>query len=93
MSESQEPKLSERRDGDREELVRSVTVRLDQSDLVGPGQNISTRGVFFVTDRSLRVWVKIEGLEGELEGELVRVQAMAEGKTGVAIRFDAPVES
>jgi hypothetical protein len=80
----------DRRSGDRDALGGAVVVRFGQLELVGPGQNISPEGVFFVADTSLRVSVSIEGEAEPREGELVRVQTMGEGRVGVAIRFIGP---
>jgi len=80
-----------RRRSDRADLNGKVTVQFPSEPLVGPGENISEAGVFFVIDGSLRVQVQIEGREGAIEGELVRIQALSErGGAGIAIRFLEP---
>lgn len=76
-----------RRSSDRAPLDGSVTVRWPEAPLAGSGENISPQGVFFVADEALKVFVRIPGQEGEVEGELVRIQSMGEGKTGIAVRF------
>ncbi len=84
-------KMSERRDNGRKGFARDVTIQFSQAEIVGPGQNISPQGVFFVADTTLRVKVKVDGVEGDLDGELVRVQAMGEDRVGVAVRFLEPL--
>lgn len=77
----------ERRQAERGPLAGRVTVELGGDPIVGPGQNISEEGVFFVAETSLRVRVKIDGQDRWLDGEVVRVQSMGEGRVGMAIKF------
>lgn len=81
-------KTDERRDGPRVPMDDNVTVTLLTDVIVGPGQNISPHGVFFVAEASLRVKVQMPGASQAVEGKLVRVQHMGEGKLGIAVRFD-----
>lgn len=82
----------ERRDGPRLPMDENVTVTLMTDTIVGPGQNISPHGVFFVAEGSLRVKVQMPGGSEPVEGKLVRVQHMGEGKLGIAVRFDGESE-
>ena len=68
-------------------MAGPVTVCFDELKLIGPGQNISPEGVFFIADTSLRVTVHVEGEDEPRIGELIRVQNMGEGRVGVAVRF------
>ena len=79
---------SERRDPKRQDLDGEVVVELQTTRLVGSGQNISQEGVFFISDGSVPVKVRIEGEDGEIRGEIVRIESMGGGRTGVAVRFD-----
>lgn len=80
----------ERRTDERRSMDGQVSVRLVDDTFVGPGQNISRDGIFFVAESSLKVLVDTgEGSE-PLEGELVRVQSMGEGQVGIAVRFLGP---
>ncbi len=88
MAQSSKETTTSRRDGERKSFDQPVTVRIESSELVGSGQNISPQGVFFVAESTVRVWVRIEGSDEERAGELLRVQSMGDGKVGVAIRFD-----
>ena len=72
----------------RVDLAGQVTIRFAADALVGSGKNVSDQGVFFVADGSVPVKVTIEGREGELDGELVRVESMGAGKVGIAVKFD-----
>lgn len=83
---------SEHRRHERLNLDCKVTVDLDPLSIVGPGENISREGVFFVIDGRIRATVTIEGRDEVLQGELVRIQSMGAGRTGIAVRFDDPIE-
>ena len=72
-------------------MEENVTIKISTDEIVGPGQNMSAQGVFFVADTSLKVSVSIQGVAQPVEGHLVRVQQMGEGKLGIAVRFtEAP---
>ena len=87
MTDDQRKATAERRQADRRPLQGEVTVRFELTELVGPGQNISETGVFFVVDRAIPVMVEVEGRDEPRRGELVRVQSMGQDGTGIAIRF------
>ncbi|MEM7206014.1 MAG: PilZ domain-containing protein [Planctomycetota bacterium] len=88
MSENEETTTDERRINNRAPLDNEVTVRFEPQQVVGPGQNISEDGVFFVADAAINVQVEISGTGGEWRaGEIVRIQSMGEGKVGIAVRF------
>ncbi len=79
--------VQQRRASARSHLDGTVTVHIDAQNVVGPGQNISADGVFFVAEGALRVLVEVEGAAGRRRGEVVRVQSMGEGRIGIAVRF------
>ena len=88
MNESDDAiKQSERRRDERRPMDGTVTVHFDEQEIVGPGQNISEQGIFFVAEAAVKVRVQIDGSEEWRDGEVVRVQSMGEGKLGVAVRF------
>ena len=65
MSESagrKQQSLAERRRAERLALDSEVTVRFEDLEIVGPGQNISETGVYFVAEAQARVRVLVEGL-------------------------------
>lgn len=68
-------------------MDEQVTITFSQEAIVGPGQNISSQGLFFVAETAIPVRVRIAGVDQPVAGELVRVQAMGEGKLGIAVRF------
>lgn len=76
----------DRRGSGREPCATDVTVVFDGQPLVGPSENLSAEGVFFIAEASLRVRVRV-GTGEWIEGQVVRVQTMAAGKVGLAIRF------
>lgn len=78
---------AERRQDTRRDLAGKVTVRLPAQGLVGPGENVSPDGVFFVADAALQVEVTLPGESEPRRGELVRLTAMGEGRVGIAIKF------
>ena len=78
----------ERRNDNRKALDGDVVVELLEPQIIGPGQNISPEGVFFVSEGAVRVRVRIEGEDdGWRTGELIRVQSMGPDQVGVAIKF------
>jgi len=77
----------DRRDSNRTPLDGTVTLAFERQDIVGPGENVSDDGVFFVAATSLRVRVKLPGETGWRDGDVVRVQSMGEGQLGFAVRF------
>lgn len=84
---------TERRRPERRALEGEVVISFDSPTLIGPGQNISAQGVFFVTDGTLPVRVRVEGQDVDVAGEVVRVESMGDGKLGVAVRFSDPVDA
>lgn len=68
----------------------AVKVRLTGDAIVGSGQNVSEQGVFFVAEGAIPVSVEIEGRDGTLPGELVRIENMGAGMVGIAVKFDDP---
>ena len=90
MSETREPSQQEQRRSSRVGLDGAVTIRFVTDAIVGSGQNGSALGVFFTTDARLPVTVEIEGRDGALRGELVRVESLGPGQLGIAVKFDAP---
>lgn len=88
MDSTEDATVHDKRRGDRREAMDGVvTVRFEDQQVVGPGQNVSDEGLFFVADGAVRVAVEVEGDGGCRSGEVVRVQSMGEGKVGIAIRF------
>jgi len=77
----------DRRVIERVPMEGSVTVFFDEQQVIGPGQNMSEEGVFFVAEAALRVRVLIDGSDEWRDGEIVRVQSMGEGNLGMAVRF------
>ena len=78
---------TDRRSPPREPLEGDVVVEVDATRIVGPGQNISDDGVFFIADAAIPVKVRLEGSAEVRTGELVRVESMGGGKVGIAVRF------
>lgn len=77
-----------RRIPERQALDGDVVVEFDATTLVGPGQNISQQGVFFIADGRVSVKVRIDGDDEERAGEIVRVESMGGGRLGIAVKFD-----
>ena len=65
-----------------------IQVTIEASELQGSGQNLSAQGVFFVAEGRVPVKVTIDGREGELQGEMVRIENMGNGSVGIAVKFD-----
>ena len=75
----------DRRTNDRVEFNGQVSLDLSEARLEGPGQNISTRGIYFETDAP-EVTVEVDGTPRR--GRLVRVTSLDSGRIGVAVAFE-----
>ena len=75
---------------ERSKLAGDVIVEIPESRVVGPGQNISSDGVFFIAEGSVPVKVRIEGSDEVHSGEIVRLESMGDGRFGFAVRFVPP---
>lgn len=86
---SEQPPIAqdERRTGDRVPMDGPVTVSFDQQQVVGPGQNVSEEGVFFIAEAKIKVRVHLDGTDEWRSAEVVRVQTMGDGQLGMAVRF------
>ncbi|GEM_PF-3051378 len=85
-----EPMTAERRDEERRPVDGRVLVRIPETCLPGPSRDISRQGLYFLTDRPLKVEVVFE--DGTVVGgELVRLGVVREGETGIAVRFADPL--
>jgi hypothetical protein len=78
---------TEARRDERLGLDGDVRVRFDAGTLFGSGQNISLQGIFFTAHGTLPVTVHVAG-RGDVRGHLVRVEAIGDGRYGIAVRFD-----
>ena len=88
MDQHEPTQVDERRVVRREQLEGVVTVQFDEHTVVGPGQNVSDEGVFFVVEDALRVKVQLDsGGDAWRDAEVIRVQSMGDGKLGIAIKF------
>jgi hypothetical protein len=76
-----------RRQGPRVGMIENVSVEIAPATIVGPGENISAQGLYFVGDALIPVTVRINGVSEPVRGELVRVQSMGDGRLGIAVRF------
>lgn len=77
-------------DGDRrygQRVPATGTVVVDFADLrvAGPARNASASGVYFVAEADVHVEVLIDGRARR--AQLVRLEALGSGRTGVAVRF------
>ena len=89
MSDSDHPASINNRQDPRVGFDRKVKICFEGDGIVGSGQNVSNQGVFFVAEGSIQVQVEIEGREGTLSGQLVRIENMDAGSVGIAVKFDA----
>lgn len=87
---TQDATTDNRRHDPRIDMAEKVTITFAGDAILGSGQNISSQGLFFVATTAIPVHVRIEGVDGIVHGELVRVQAMGEGQLGIAVRFTGP---
>jgi PilZ domain len=91
MDQNRDAVAEDSRRDPRVNMGEQVTITFATDSIIGPGQNISAQGVFFVAETSIPVTVRIDGVEATVRGELVRVQSMGEGRVGIAVRFLEPV--
>jgi hypothetical protein len=82
---------ADRRAAERRPFGGEVTVSFRDLELVGPGRNISTTGVYFVAAARPIVHVAIEGRDEPVPAELIRFETLADGQVGVAVRFLEPL--
>jgi len=80
--------LANHRRASRVVMDGEVSIRFSSDAIVGSGKNVSAQGVFFLAEGRVPVKVTIEGRDGELDGELVRIENMGSGKVGIAVKFD-----
>lgn len=80
----------ENRRAPRTELDCKVTVRFDVAAVAGTGRNIAEQGVFLTAEGGVPVTVEVDGHDGVLAGELVRVESLGDGRLGIAVRFTRP---
>ena len=90
MSDSggrEQQSVADRRRATRAAIHGDVTVRFDDLEIVGPGENISETGVYFIAEARARVRVL---MDGEVrDAEIVRIESLGNGHLGVAVRFVA----
>ena len=88
MSEKNQPIANEeRRVNDRVPLEGPVTVSFVEQEVIGPGENVSDEGVFFIAEAALKVRVRVDDTAEWRDAEIVRVQSMGDGRLGMAARF------
>lgn len=80
----------ENRRAPRGELDGKVTVRFDVAGVSGAGRNIAEQGVYLTAEVRVPVTVEIDGHDGALLGELVRIESLGDGRLGIAVRFTQP---
>ena len=78
----------ERRLDPRIPLESNVEIRIIGTRFQGPSENISSQGIFFVSEAEIPVEVTVSRRYPPLKGRIVRVQAIREDTLGIAVRFD-----
>jgi hypothetical protein len=92
MTDSDPKAIADNRRTQRIDITTEVTISFDEGRIVGPGHNISAQGVYFTTEKPLRVHVGVTGSERKVAAEIVRVESMGNGIYGFAVRFLEPYE-
>lgn len=82
---------NESRDSQRVPLSSQVAIDFESTSIVGPGENISSQGVYFTAEGCVRVTVRI-GTGRAVTGRLVRLESMGGGRVGLAVQFDEPID-
>ncbi len=93
MTGKNEPEVRERRADDRLPLAESVSIRIPESQVVGPSGNLSKTGIYFLANAEFRVEVILPGHEEPISGRIVRLGTVREGELGIAVAFDEPYEN
>ena len=78
----------EGRRAERVDLDGNVKIRFTVECVEGSGQNVSAEGVFFVSQGRVPVEVVVEGSNGPVTGQLVRIENLGDGNVGIAVKFD-----
>ena len=87
-------KGSERRGNPRRSFTAVFSLRFSEDTCLGAGRDLSGNGAYVVTSDELAVDVTFEmdGKETRVPARVVRVDPIAHGSLGIAIRFDKRVE-
>ena len=83
-------KSTDRRRHPRKESPRALTLRLTDAPMLAAGRDVSASGAYVVTGDEIPVEVLLEsgGRETIVAAKLVRIDAIAHGTLGIALRFD-----
>lgn len=76
-----------RRRGDRRDLTGQVVLQVPAQAVTGTGQNVSEDGIYFLASEGLQVEVHVPGEAEPRRGRLLRLQALGEGRFGLAVKF------
>lgn len=87
MHDPKDAMTQDQRRHERTPLDGEVTISVDAQQIVGPGRNVSSQGLYFSTSAAVRVMVTVPGQKDPIPGELVRVESMGDGRLGIAVRF------
>lgn len=87
VHDPKEAMTQDQRRHERQPLAGEVTITVDAQDIVGPGRNVSSQGLYFTTTGTVHVLVRLPGQAAPVPGELVRVESMGDGRLGIAVRF------
>jgi len=84
----------ERRGNPRRPFTAVFSVRFAEASFLGAGRDLSEDGAYLVTSDELKVDVtfELDGHETRVPARLVRVDPVAHGSLGIALRFDRNVD-
>jgi hypothetical protein len=82
--------VADRRRANRDTTEAGILLKIETRTLAGVNDNISSAGLLFFTDETIRVTVEVSTPGGTQThtGRLVRAQRMGESSTGIAVEFD-----
>jgi hypothetical protein len=80
----------ERRGNARRSTHAVFTARVDASQLMGGGRDVSRGGAYFVTSDELKLEVAfcVKGMETRVPARIVRIEALSPGTLGIAVQFE-----
>ena len=79
----------DRRGNVRQTTHAVFTVRMNEAQLMGGGQNLSRSGAYFVTSDEIPIEICFiaNGKETQTGGKIVRIDTVSPGTYGIAIEF------
>jgi hypothetical protein len=94
MMRAKSTEAADRRLRPRSSVLRVVRLAFEPGEFQGSSANVSSDGLYFFAEGSVRVTLRLEGgrTPVEAKGRLVRAESVNPTKVGFAVRFDEPLD-